>query len=296
MTVLWRPPAVAPPSAVAPARRLIALVVGFGVLIGLALAAYEVFFVWHMHQGIMRTIARVVPLPVIMIDNRVVWYRELSERANVLETTAGLEPEDAFDQARVLAEQRAMLRSLAAKFDVDIPVRDAREYLEANPDLARSFAEEGWRQRDLLRFVIQPLLLGQKLEPLVLADTDLQSEARLRAEKIVEKIDAGVRFADLAIHYSEGSTATGGGSLGAIELTSLPLFWQPTIRGVTLGETTPVLEGDDAFWIFYIAGEVITAEGVETRLLSAIEIKKDLLGTIVARQVATARVRTLLAD
>lgn len=84
--------------------------------------------------------------------------------------------------------------------------------------------------------VSQILLLPSASGPAV-------EQARARIEEIEEKLDAGGDFAELAKEFSEGPSATNGGSIGYVRLEDLnaPQF-EAAVRQLTVGETSgPVL-------------------------------------------------------
>lgn len=279
-----------PPVAAIP-RRFLVLGVALAVVVGAMVGTWMTFYRWHAHQGVARSIARWLPLPAGHVDGDVLWYRELSERANALEALAGVAAEDAFGQAVVRAQRDAVAAQLAAQLGVYVTDEEIAAFVAQDAELALLQSEAGWTARDYRRWGVAPYVLAEKLEEAVLRDASLQAYARGRVEKLVGKLEEGLQFADLALQYSEGDTAYLGGDLGFVDPTTLPEPLATAVLSLAVGDVSDILETDRAFWLLTVTER---AEESGVPRVRVIEIKKDLLGEILTRALGTADVAVWL--
>ena len=97
-------------------------------------------------------------------------------------------------------------------------------YLEAYNTTLKNLNLEINMEEDTLRNMVKSYILGQKIMEIVTADIEATSEhvwARhilvedeATAQEILDKLNEGSTFADLAAEYSTGPSATTGGDLG----------------------------------------------------------------------------------
>ncbi|MGH8529285.1 MAG: peptidylprolyl isomerase [Nevskiales bacterium] len=74
-------------------------------------------------------------------------------------------------------------------------------------------------------------------------------QARAEAVGVLRKLEQGANFAELAIASSDGQQAVEGGDLGWIASDVLPTAFAETVPRLKPGQTSPVLEGGNAFHI-----------------------------------------------
>jgi peptidyl-prolyl cis-trans isomerase SurA len=65
-------------------------------------------------------------------------------------------------------------------------------------------------------------------------------------------IDEGASFADLARANSQSPAAADGGDIGEFDKASLSPQIQAALEGLAPGQTTPVLDTDQGFQLFYL--------------------------------------------
>ncbi|PIE62031.1 MAG: parvulin peptidyl-prolyl isomerase [Desulfobacterales bacterium] len=83
---------------------------------------------------------------------------------------------------------------------------------------------------------------------------------REQMDEVLEKIEAGVAFSELAKVYSIGSNAPEGGELGLFDLSSVSEHIRNVVQHLKKGEHTPVLEAGDSFQLIYVEDIVSEAE------------------------------------
>lgn len=269
MSIVPKVAARAAPEAGRVAHSVTVLLVVMFVVAGLLGGVLAAFPYAHAHRGVFRTAARIVPFPALLVAGDVVWYRELSERANTLEEVAGLEGEEAFARAVDLAIRHTALLALAEDLAVDT-LRGA----------AKVRSEE--------------VAFAGAVETASLRSAELQDAARGRAVRAQEKVRQGVPFAIVAAQYSEGEHAVFGGDLGYVELSTLPSALAAFAESAVVGEASDVLETDMAFWLLRVEDRLAGVDGGGMVWLRAIEIKKDLLADLLDAWVADASIVQLI--
>lgn len=261
MTVVLREEPVLPIQKLYLPRRALAMLI-VGIFFALAVGLLVVSFLFiHAHHGFWLQAAKVVPMPVAVVDNRVVWYRDVAMTANALEQEADLSNEEAI--------QRALL-------------------LEARAVIAERLGDElGVKRSD------DRLVYAADLEAAVLASDKYQSDARAKAERLLLKMEQGLPFYDLAVQYSEGASAAVGGDLGYVDPQSLPEYLRTAALTLTPGVVSGVIATDESFWLAEVQQSEVT-EDSQLVWLWVIEVKKDLLGAVVDREFAAAEIRQLM--
>lgn len=243
--------------------RSVLIIGGFVIAVVVALFSCAFAFLYlHSHHGAGRVLANIVPMPAAIVDDRMVWYREISETANILEADAGLHENEAIDRALILAIRANVMETLA----VDLSVEQ----------------------------VDDTLVFLRHLESAVLASDVYQSDARGRLERIVTKLAEGLPFYDVATQYSDHASSANAGDLGYIDSATLPPDIQAGLEQVMVGAVSDILETEKSFWLYLVEDRLVDEAGRTTTWLRVIEIKKDLLGTVVDAQLSQADVRVFL--
>ncbi len=256
-------------------RRVVWSVSIFCAIVGVVCTMLILFLYFGAHRGFASVLARIVPVPAAVVDGRVVWYSEVSERANALERISGVPSGEAMHRALLLSERYAVVKNLSDELRVTPEPFHAGE--SSLPPLYQAV-----------------LRRESRLEAAVFLSERLQSASRSKIEAIQLKLQQGIGFADLATEYSEGDAAVFGGDIGYVNPSMLPEELQTTAKTLAAGETSSIVETPYGFWLAK-AEDVIESEGEERLiLLRVIEIKKDLLGDVVDAELRRVRVREFL--
>jgi peptidyl-prolyl cis-trans isomerase SurA len=128
-----------------------------------------------------------------------------------------------------------------------------REHVEQYVHVAPS-AVEAQYAADVDRYTIPA---KAKLR-MILVEKDAASEdhreRRERAEAALARLQAGADFVDVAREVSADSRAAEGGDWGWVELSMLRLEVAHAVRDLEAGETTPLIETQDGFYIVKCEG------------------------------------------
>jgi len=81
------------------------------------------------------------------------------------------------------------------------------------------------------------------------ATQDQRQALQERIENIYQQLLDGARFAEMAITHSEGRQALNGGDLGWVADDQIPSFFADTVRNLTPGEISPIIESSNGFHI-----------------------------------------------
>ncbi|RDV28079.1 peptidylprolyl isomerase SurA [Alteromonas aestuariivivens] len=109
------------------------------------------------------------------------------------------------------------------------------------------------------------ILIGFPPEP---SDEDI-SDARDRADKVIELLQTGSDFAKIAIASSSGSEALEGGDMGWTNINSMPTLFAEAVQGKQKGELIGPIRSGAGFHILQISDtrgiETVTVEEVNAR-------------------------------
>lgn len=130
-------------------------------------------------------------------------------------------------------------------------------------------------------FILAPL---ERMDAAVsLRDIPLASQD-MRLQNVLEKIDLGMPFSDIARYFSEDSSAINGGDLGVFLLRELPLWAQETAT-MNIDEVRSDFVGSDAFWVIKIVDK--GGEGDEAWVhLRGIAINKPTIAAVLRAHAA----------
>lgn len=232
----------------------------------LFLAGSVTFFVFgilglyqsHWYSKEVRWITPFLPFPVAFVDERVVWYNEAADYAAVFAAYESEEEAmiDPFSSGVDRAIDLVVLRSLADALSVSVSTADVRAYASTDDDQEAFMEATAWSHRDYDRYVIEPLLLAQKIEPAAYASRDFQQNVYGEMESLLERIDLGITFSDLAEQYSDDSSSAYGGMLGFLEEDSFEEGME-SLFDLPVGEVSEILEGDTYYLIAKALDETV---------------------------------------
>ncbi|MCP4077279.1 MAG: molecular chaperone SurA [Gammaproteobacteria bacterium] len=110
------------------------------------------------------------------------------------------------------------------------------------------------------------------------ASTDQLTQARLKSEEVISKLNAGESFSQLAAEYSAGSNAIEGGDLGWRKLAEIPSLFANIIHDIEVDEVSSTLRSASGFHIVKLTekrdSELVIVEQTSVR---HILIKPDKL-------------------
>lgn len=160
---------------------------------------------------------------------------------------------------------RVKLINLEVKSKAVITKEDIKDYYDNHQD--QYAGKEKYHLRNILMMI--PLF----------ADDKEKAEIKTKMNSVLTRLDAGESFENLAMIYSESSSAADGGNLGWFELDSLSPQLKKIIKGMGAGEYTPVVDTDQGYQIFFVQ-DIIKAPGKSLEEVSS-EIERILYNDII---------------
>ena len=230
------------PATLAERRKLLylglaAVVAGVVVFIGIfGVLVYK----YKSDSPMVYAVAKVVPYPVIKVNNGFVSYREyLFEVASVkkyYENQPGQDGKTTIDfktadgkeklkevKAKVMEQLKSdeVARQLIAKQKITVSKKDIDDQIKqitdsaGGPDKVKDVLAKyyGWTLDDL-KVKVKFQIAKQKLQEKIGNDDTLNAQYKAKAQDVLDKVKAGGDFGDLAKQYSEDSSAANGGDLG----------------------------------------------------------------------------------
>jgi peptidyl-prolyl cis-trans isomerase SurA len=121
-----------------------------------------------------------------------------------------------------------------------------------------------------------------RLRQIIVGFEEGEAQAQQKMEMVLVKFSEGVAFDDLAREYSDGPTAADGGYLGDFNLEDLATPIRSALKGLEVGEHTPIIKTGRGLQVFYI-DDVKTETGKSLEEMKP-EIERKLYDTIVNRK------------
>ncbi len=164
--------------------------------------------------------------------------------------------------------QRSKLVNRKVKSSIVITESDVRQYYENHRK------QYGGKTRYRLRNIFMPYpQYGDRKD---------RKKVRREMEAVLDKLESGADFKEMARTHSDASNAADGGDLGEFAVKDLSKTVRPVIKDLDAGEFSDVIETERGFQIFYLE-DVITSQGQSFEAVSA-EIEKKLYDQAVDRK------------
>ncbi len=194
---------------------------------------------------------------------------------------------------RILAEKRGIKVSDAELSDTTnkILARDNQE----KENLTQLSLLYGWGSDDFQKRVVKDLLYRDKLEEYVKNQGELDKNAKVKLQTVLDKIKNGEDFAEVAKEFSESPSKEYGGLLPAFTKEEAPENFANVAFSIPVGKISDPIEGTDGWHIVKI--EKKFEEGGKTKVeLRNIFINRDTLDDWLKNQKKQFRVYVPLSD
>lgn len=275
MTVVERGSRDVPSPSSRVSRRLFFLFAGIFCLLFFLFGILFSFRVLHVRTGFFGSLSRVIPYPAAVVDGQVIWYAEVVRLAEVFDAHP-VEDTDPFEASLMLLMRRAVVEMYAERLDLSVTDQDR----EAFSQDAGMFVFS-WKEATYEKYVIDPLILAQKVEAALQSSSEAQEIARERMAKIQMDLQAGMDFEGLARYRSEDPAAPLGGDLGFFTREDLPPGLE-TAFDLPVGGVSDILEEPDFFVIAKVYEERLDESGHRIEVaLRVISVHKATLSEIV---------------
>lgn len=239
---------------------------GCTLALWLLLQVSAIFF--HVGDGAMRYVSRLI-LPPAWISSSPISYHRVVETAHAF---VALRIASTYQEAFPLALD-FVLRDVRMKDLLEgIEVSEEKIFTEADTALlfTHGISEKEWRE-----YIQDSLLRARTAE--LLRNAMLPSQ-EMRLQNVLEKIQLGMPFSDIARYFSEDSSAMNGGDLGVFLVSELPA-WAQDIANMEINEVRSDFVGTDAFWVL----KVVDAGGADDKAwvhIQGVAINKPTVGAV----------------
>jgi parvulin-like peptidyl-prolyl isomerase len=205
---------------------VIVLVFTFFASIGFA-----AYFLPAPSQGIVKTMIRILPYPAAMVNGDIVrldkWEQDYISVKQASEKQ-GSQVVDSQIREDVLNNliYNKFLEQLADDYDIEITDEDIQNELDAiaaqlnegeelDQEVEKIF---GWDMETFIANMIEPMVLRSKLANELPQNQNLLAGAEKQAQDLLDRINAGEDFAELAKEYSDDiASGLNGGDLGLVK-------------------------------------------------------------------------------
>ncbi|HTV54761.1 MAG TPA: peptidylprolyl isomerase, partial [Terriglobia bacterium] len=126
-------------------------------------------------------------------------------------------------------------------------------------------------------FTAYPALPRSSLNVATTPELILQNitvSSRARAEYVLQQLNEGKSFSELAREYSIDASGRNGGNLGAVKLTSLSPKLREALQGVNAGEITAITETSSGYCILKVLRPLTAVSGFDQAEFFFARIKK----------------------
>ncbi len=250
------------------------------------------FYFQNWHTGSARVVAKYLPIPAASVEGDIVWYKQVSETANLFSVVDNGQ-EDAFESAFEAAIRQKYILHLAQELGVTVTKDEINSYPINEQEIATYLFEIDWSENEYRKYIVTPLLYAQKTEEALLSSYDYQAIARGELDKVLLDVELGIPFSDLAVQYSEDSSAVFGGDIGLYEQTDLPAGME-LVWDLEVDELSDILDLGDAYALVKVYDDVIL-EGERTNVaLQLILVKKATLAEVLEDYAKTEDVKVFV--
>ncbi|MBP6005787.1 peptidylprolyl isomerase [Candidatus Saccharibacteria bacterium] len=262
------------------------LIAGLGVIVGLIILLLVgvgvAIYGFKSENKLVYRVSRIVHYPVVTIDSKVfpwlstnsagydqyLYYLEATKQGEKIVrerqgNTAEISEEDYLQLKSEILDNlgdRLILDAEAKKRNIDVTdqeIQDRYSQLVENSggeEQAKSFIRDyfGWSVEEWQENILKKGLLEEKLAKTLSEDQGLKDQARVRAEEVLSKVQAGEDFAELAKQYSEDSSAENGGDLGVIEKGVTVKSFEDAAFALDKDQTSGIVETEYGFHIIKV--------------------------------------------
>lgn len=262
------------------------LIAGLGVIVGLIILLLVgvgvAIYGFKSENKLVYRVSRIVHYPVVTIDSKVfpwlstnsagydqyLYYLEATKQGEKIVrerqgNAAEISEEDYLQLKSEILDNlgdRLILDAEAKKRNIDVTdqeIQDRYSQLVENSggeEQAKSFIRDyfGWSVEEWQENILKKGLLEEKLAKTLSEDQGLKDQARVRAEEVLSKVQAGEDFAELAKQYSEDSSAENGGDLGVIEKGVTVKSFEDAAFALDKDQTSGIVETEYGFHIIKV--------------------------------------------
>src|SRR3989338_7211768 len=251
-----------------------------------------------------RPIVSVLPYPALVVGNKVLTFSEYLKELDAFTKYVGILSADQApptadeikQQVLKTLENKVVIQQLAEQYKIFL---DQARVDEMYTGIASQTGDEafavqvadsfGWTIAEFKQRVVEPYVLAAQVGGALAVDTELQKEAKIKADEVFARLKNNEDFAVVADEINKNRPIGAGGDVGFYDRANLPKEWLDALDRLAINEYTDVIDAPDGFLILKLTGKE-EKDGVTNFRLSVIGIDKTTLQHVVDEFLATKRV------
>jgi len=270
----------------------------FGVLLLVTLSAVSVaVYVLPVNDGFVRSVTKVVPYPVALINLQPIFFKDFYKEYDALQnfyTVNGTAEEERMPAAEMSTNiletmvNHVIVNQLAKQYSIKLDQAKLEEKLQEA--YTQSGSEEkffteiqnqfGWSREDFLTHAMKPLVLAEQVDEVVLADSTLQVEATDKINQALTRIKNNEDFGTVAGELSEDSSAANGGDIGHLTTDQMPEQWLAFVSTAELNTSSEVIDVGQVYTIVMVTEKVENGEQTQYNIKVIVVYKQGLTEVI----------------
>lgn len=261
-------------SAKKPLVLILASLCGVSFLIGLQV----LFPLLHLGFGAEKIVLPIIISPAAKVEGTNIAYRRVVALARDMQLlNTELSKDAALTEALTLAIQQRRIEILAD----ELGVTDIEPLISSDSSL-ESYKNAGWSESSINRFVREPQGLLLAVSSAVYTSSSLQESGIVARDSLLQKIEDGMPFGDVATRFSDDPSATVQGDLDYLNEQEAPK-WMKSVFSAEPYE--PIFaESEAAFWILRREDEVLGTDGIVYVRIRGIAVLKRTLSDVLAER------------
>lgn len=250
-------------------------------------------FGWGLYQyqwpgEIIKTTVRIIPYPAVIVNNKILTYYKFQKE---MDSLTRFYQEQAQSDKRIAIPPRSeikrqviemmikneLMRQLAKKYRVAVTAAELDGQIQemikiigisSLSDLEKMLNKlYGWGIKDFKENVIIFLVMGQKLQRVIILDDDLNQKALEKIKDIrKEATAAGADFSELAKKYSEDATAGIGGDLGYFGKGQMIPEFEEAVFKMNVGDISEIIKTPFGYHLVKLEEKIADSSGNITQV------------------------------
>jgi hypothetical protein len=287
-----------------------AVLVGLMVLVGVfGVLIYK----YKSDNRMVYAVSRVIPYPVMRVNNRFVSYHEYLFEINSIkhyyENQPGQDGKAVVDfktaegkkklvelEKQVMDQLKAdeVTRELIAKNKVKVSQKDIKDQMDQITKQAGGEQKVkevltkyyGWTLVDLRKKVTFQLM-KQALSDKITNDPAADAQAKAKAQDVLNQVNAGGDFAELAKKYSQDSSASNGGDLGYLSKGQTVAEFEAALFALQPGQVSGLVKSKYGYHIIKVTDKKDDTVKASHILIKTVDFDQYLNDQIKAAKVKT---------
>ncbi len=260
-----------------------------------------------VNDGLVRTLAQVIPFPALSVDGKTVTLKEFLTEYEALQQYFEDLGEQAPPQEQLeiaIADtlvNKIAIQQLAQQFEVELDEERVEQYYQdvIAQDGEEAFAQNlsqtfGWTTQEFRIRIVESIVLALQMTDVVRADIDTQQPRKELIEGAYARVQGGEDFATVAKDVHAGFNGVES-DLGYVKASVIPESWASQVTVLEEGQMTQIIDLPEGYAIFKLEEKIVAGEDTQLHLLS-ITVPKVSLEEVVDEYLTTVKVKRYVGE